>query len=176
MEPIEFQRHDDDEKDYGERCEEDREGYLVWRLLASRSFDESDHAVQKTLAGVCRHADPDPIRQDLCPTGNSASVTAGLPDYRRRLPGNGRFIHRGDTLGYFSVGRYYFTSGNVKHFSLSQLVCRYFLERTVGSDAGGRRCRPCLTEGVGLCPASALGHGLREVGKVYGEPEPQGDL
>ena len=176
MEPVEFQRHNDNEEDNGQGRKEDREGYLVWRLLASGSFNESDHAVQKTLAGVCRHTDSDPIRQDFCSPGNGASVTAGLSDYGRRLPCNGRFINRGDPLGYFSVGRYYFTCGDEKHLSLSQLVGRNFLHRAIGTDTIGYRMCPRLAQSIRLRPASAFGHGLREIGEVYGEPEPQGDL
>ena len=107
---------------------------------------------------------------------DSAPVSAGLADYGRRFSCNGRFIDRGDPLDDFSIGRYDFTCGNKEQFRLSQLFCRDLFDSAIGTDAIGYCSGPRLSEGVGLCPASAFGHGLREIGEVNGEPEPQSDL
>ena len=56
------------------------EGDLIRRLLALRSLDQADHAVEECLAGVGGDADENPIGQDLGTSGYGRAVAAALAD------------------------------------------------------------------------------------------------
>ena len=60
---VRQQRHADEQEDDRQGGEQDRQRDFVGRLLAFRAFDETDHAVQKTLARVGRNADLDLVAQ-----------------------------------------------------------------------------------------------------------------
>ena len=76
---------DDDRQEHdGEDREQDREGDLVRRLLAVRSFDEGDHPVEERLAALRGDLDDDAVRQHRRAAGDCGAVTAGLADHRAR--------------------------------------------------------------------------------------------
>ena len=146
---------------------------VFWRL---RPFDQADHAVQKALAGIGRDADLDLVGQDPCAAGDGAPVAARLTDDRRGFARDGRFIHRGHTFDDFAVRRNDLSGGHEEEIALPQPFGRDLFDGAVGFQAIGHGLGAGLSERLGLGLAPALGHGLREIGKEHGEPEPEGHL
>ena len=94
-----------DHKDQGQDREQDGECDFVGRLLSSCTFHQMDHTVEEALAGICGHANEQPIGDD----GRSGChrrehVGAGLPQHWRRFTGDRRFIDERDPFDYLAVG------------------------------------------------------------------------
>ena len=70
---------------------------LVGSLLADRTLDQGDHAVEEALAGLGRHLHDDPVGEDAGAAGHARVVAAGLADHRGALAGDGTLVDRGDT-------------------------------------------------------------------------------
>ena len=172
-----LQRDHRDQEDDRQPGQQDVERDLVRRLLPLGAFDERDHPVEERLAGIGRDLHADPVGQHLRAAGHRRAVAARLADDRRRLAGDGAFVHRRDALDDVAVGR----------------------NHLAGRRRG--RCRPCgatapapsrsvpsgrsrlaivsvlaLPQRVGLRLAAPFGHRLGEVGEEHGQPEPERDL
>jgi hypothetical protein len=101
-----------------------------------------------------------------------------FPDHGRAFTRDRTLVHRGHSLDHLSI-----TWDKLAGFDQHDLA---FAQATGWDDGdhgiasrlkqlGGREVTPGFPQGVGLCLASSLGHGLRKVGEEDGEPEPEGD-
>ena len=102
--PNGFKRDDGEQKHDRERREQNRERDFVRRFLAAGAFDELNHAVQKTFAGIGGDADFDFVREHARAAGDGAAVAAGLADDGRGFAGDGGFVHGGRAENDFAVG------------------------------------------------------------------------
>ena len=164
------------QKDDCQAAEQNAERDFVGRLLARGAFDQGDHAIQKSFAGVGGDADLDPVRQHLRAAGHGRAVAASLADHRRRFAGNGRFVHRGHALNHLAVAGDVAVRLDVNHISGAQQRAWNFNQFVGVVIALGDGFALGLAQGVGLGLAAALGHGLGKVGEEHREPQPERDL
>jgi len=101
------------------------------------------------------------------------------PDFRgspEALPGNYRFVYRGDALDDFSIR----PGTSSPALATTTSPARSWTRRPSRSSrprGGGWRWRPsCLAQRVRLRFAAGFGHGFGESREQNGEPEPEGDL
>ncbi len=99
------ERGTDHDEDRSQPDKENVEGDLVWGLLPFCTFDEADHVVEETFAGIGARPDDEPVREDDRAAGDSAPVTTGLPDHRCTLTGDRTLVHRGDPFDDLPVDR-----------------------------------------------------------------------
>ena len=170
------QGHDDDQEDDRQRREQDGQGDLVRRLLASGALDKADHPVEEARPGIGRHADLDPVGQDARPAGDRAPVAARLADDRGGLAGDGGLVHHGRALDDLPVGRNDLADRDDDQVTLAKALGGDRFDRAVGPEEAGREASSCLAELVGLGLAPALGHRFGEIGEQDREPQPEGDL
>jgi hypothetical protein len=76
---------------------------LIGRLLALRSFDQSDHPVEESLTGVGGDLDPDVIRENLRSASDGAAVATGLANHGSTFAGDHRLVHRRDAFDNVAV-------------------------------------------------------------------------
>jgi len=108
--------------------------------------------------------------------GHRAAVPASLANNRRGFPGNGRFIHRRGAFDNLAVRGDHLSGLDHEDIVFTERLRRNGFNGTVGETAVGHGLGAGLPQGGRLGLAPAFGHGLRKVGKQYGEPEPEGDL
>ena len=104
-----------------ERDEQDRQRDLVRRLLTLGAFDHRDHAVEKRLAGIDRHAHHDPVRQDARAARHRGEVAARLADHRRGFAGDRDLVDRGDAFDHFTVGGNHVAGFDQHDIALAQI-------------------------------------------------------
>ena len=172
-ERLEDDHHgEEDDRQHGQQ---DGEGYLVGCLLAVGAFDERDHAVQKRVPGLGRDLHDDAVGQHGRATGDGGAVAARLPDDRGRFSGDGRLVHRGDALDDVAVGRD--DVARLAHDAVA-LAQRRGGDDVLGAvwiEPSGHGLGTHLAQRLSLCLATALGHGLGEVGEEHGQEQPDRD-
>ena len=82
-----------DQEDDGQGDEERAQRNFVGRFFPGGAFHQSDHPIQKAVAGVRGDADFQPVGYHGGTAGNGAEVAATLTNHRSRLAGDRRFIH-----------------------------------------------------------------------------------
>ena len=170
------QRDADDQKDDGERGQQNVERNLVRRLLALGPFHQADHAIQKAFAGVGRHAHDQPVRENTGAAGDSAAVAAGLAHHRRTLAGDGTLIDRRNPFDNLAIGRDNVTSFDEKAVIFAQ--CRRG-DSLIASLPSGlaeffrRRLLTGAAQRIGLGFPAAFRYRFRKVGKKHRKPEPE---
>ena len=134
-----FQRHADEQENERERREQNGERDFVRRLLAFRAFDERDHAVEKTFAGIDRDADFDFVGEHARAAGDGAAVAAAFADDGRGFAGDGGFIHGGRAFDDVAVGGNDFAGAHDDDIAFAQIVGADFFDLAVFADAAGDR-------------------------------------
>src|ERR1035437_253632 len=160
-----FQRHANQQKNKRQRRKQNGERDFVRRLLACRAFDQRNHAIQKTFAGIDRNANFDLVGQHARAAGDGAAVAAALTDDRRGFAGDGRFVHRGRALDDVAVGRNDFAGMHENDIAFAQAVGTNLFYLAVFANAAGDRIDPRAAQRFALCFAAAFGYGFGEVGE-----------
>ena len=171
-----FQRDDREQKHDRQRREQNRERDFVRRFLAARAFDERNHAVQKTFAGIGGDADFDFVREHARAAGDGAAVAAGLADDGRGFAGDGGFVHRRRAENDFAVGGNDFVGADDHDVAFAERIGVHDFNFAVGGNFVGAGARAGWRKRLGLRLAAALGDGFGEIREQHGEPEPEGDL
>ena len=86
------------------RGQQNIQGDFIGRLLPFSAFHQTDHAVEKALAGIGGDPHDQPVGQDPGAAGHGAAVTAAFADDRRAFAGDGAFVHRGNPFDHLAVG------------------------------------------------------------------------
>ena len=146
-----FQRDDGEQKHDRERREQNRERDFVRRLLAARAFDERNHAVQKTFAGIGGDADFDFVREHARAAGDGAAVAAGFADDRRGFAGDGGFIHRRRAENDFAVGGNDFVGAHENDIAFAERIGIHGFNFAVAGDFVGARARAGLARSALAC-------------------------
>ena len=162
------QRHDHHEEDQGHARQQDPERDLVRRLAPLGALHQSDHAVEEAAARLLRDLDDDAVGEHARTAGHGAAVTAGLPDHRRRLAGDGGLVHRRDALDHRAVSRDQLAGLDHDHVAAPQLGRRLLAAVAQTGHGLGAHCPQRL--GLGL--AAALCQRLRQVREDDREPQP----
>ncbi len=92
---VRQQRRAHDQKNNRQRGKENIERDFIWRFLAFGPLDQRNHPVEKCLAGVCRDANDEPVRQHARSAGDAAPIAAAFADDGRTFASDSAFIDRG---------------------------------------------------------------------------------
>ena len=87
-----LQRDDGEQEDDRQSGEQNVERDFVRRFLTLCTFDESDHAIEESFAGVGGDADVDLVGEDAGASGDGGAIASGFANDRRGLAGDGGFI------------------------------------------------------------------------------------
>ena len=98
-----LQRDADEQENERQRGEQNGERDFVRRFLTLRAFDQRDHAVEKAVALVHRHANDDAIAQHARAAGHGAAIAAALANHRGGFAGDRGFIHARDSFNDIAV-------------------------------------------------------------------------
>ena len=156
-----LQRDHGDQEDDRQPRQQDVERDLVRRLLPLGAFDQRDHPVEERLAGIGRDLHADPVRQHARAARHRRPVAARLADDRRRLAGDGAFVHRRDAFDDVAVGRDHLAGHHADDVALAERRRRHCLER---ADPDARGWPPSRSSPCAACrpaPCRALRPSLR---------------
>src|SRR6185437_13235216 len=94
---------------------------LIRGLMPFSAFNQRDHAINKSFSRIGRDSYFDFIRENTCTAGDSGSVSTAFTNHWSRLPCDGRFVDRSDSLDYFPVTWNHLSSRDMHHISATQL-------------------------------------------------------
>ena len=175
--PNGFKRHADQQENQRQRRQQDGERDFVGRFLPLRAFDQRDHAVQETFAGIDGDADFDLVGEHARAAGDGAAVAAAFADDGRGFAGDGGFIHRGRAFDDIAVGGNDFARpARPRHRPLRRSVALTSSTWPFLREAAGDGFHAGAAQGLGLGLAAAFGDGFGEIGEQHGEPEPEREL
>ncbi len=177
------------EKDDRQTREQDGERDFVGRLLTLGAFHECDHPVDEATAWILTHLDGEPIREHACAAGDGTAVAAAFSNHGGALAGDGALVHGCDAFDDLAVSRNQLSRLHINAVALLEVGRRNHLAPSAtfsgqrhGSGATGEARskgvgrRAHFAQRSGLCFASALGYGFREIREQHGEPEPDDQL
>ncbi|MNL10623.1 hypothetical protein D3C87_1314300 [compost metagenome] len=171
-----LQGHHDQQEDQGQADQQDIERHFVRSFLPFGAFDQSNHAVQRRLAGIGGDLHQQPVRHQPCVAGNGRTVATGLANHRRRFTGNRRFVDRRDAFDHLTVTGDHLPRFDAHHIAFAQVGGGHHLKAAVAGFAPGAEAFAAGLEAVGAGLATTFGQGFGEVGKQHGEPQPHRDL
>ena len=161
------QGDNDNQEDDGQGNQKGAQGDFVGGLFPGSAFHQSDHAVQKAVAGIGGNPNFQPVGHHRGAAGHRAEVAAALTNDGGGFAGDGRLIHRGNALDDLAVagnnlsGRYHhdialfqLTGGN------QGLAAVRTQQMSLGVLLG-------LFQAGGLGFAPALRHGFCKIGEQY---------
>ena len=169
-------RYAHDQKNNGERGEQNIQSDFVRSFLTLCTFDQLYHSIQKSAARLDRHSNHKPIGQDFRSAGNGTPVAAGFANHRRTFTCDCTFIDGRDTFNYFSVRRDHLSCFDKNNVPLFQLRRDNTVVRRTMSRLPEKFCRsvaPRLAQRLRLCLPSSFGNRLSKIRKEYREPEPE---
>ena len=171
--------HDDDQEYQGERHQQDGQRDLVRCLLAFRSLDHGDHAIEEGVAGIDGDPHDDPIRQDPCAAGDRGKIASRFTDDGGRLSRDGALVDRRHPFGHFAVHGNDFSRLDEYQIALAQISARHLGGGTRRKGRIGQLVRhdelAHIAERGGLRAAPAFGQRLGKVGEQHREGEPYRD-
>ena len=165
----------DEQKNERQRREQNRQSNFVRRFLSLRTFDERDHAIEKSVAFVHRDANNDAIAQHARPARHRTAISATLPNDRRRFTRDGCLVHARDSFNDVAVRGNDVARLTNNGVALLQIRCRNFFFATVSQPARHCGCAHAA-QCRGLRFAATFCHRFREIGKEHREPEPDCEL
>ena len=130
-------------------------------LLPRRAFDQRDHAVEKSFAGIRSDLDLDVIAKNARAAGDGGTIASGFANHGSGFAGDGGFVDRRDAFDNLAVAGNEFSGSDRNQVAGTELGAGNFFDLAVASDALGDGFRAGAPQAFPPAPCRGLRPWLR---------------